>query len=355
MKLAPIYSNITQQLYGAFMEGALPATLNYDLQTVLNNMVTARSFTATPSAGLLTAVPNTVPAYQVSPAPAWTTVQGYRGKRVLPKLSFPTYSSDYNTLLAAQPNLSNIGLQLDNIFFTTLIHRCSSTTAATTIPCAASSSVSLPMPRVQNTDGSWTMVEYDFGADVTINSLAALTYASGANNIFSGSAANMLFLQVQNGSSWTDVTNMTTNLALSTVGSEKYYALPSTVSGRRFRIVTKAASVSTQWSSGFSEFALHFYGDYNTGASPRTLAKIGHMVGFMFNNASTYGTTVAISNPFGYNFGRIFNHFGLSVTDDLKLASANDILIPDAGVVLAQEQLCPTLSINLRSVTLETY
>ncbi|QYW03046.1 hypothetical protein pEaSNUABM13_00087 [Erwinia phage pEa_SNUABM_13] len=354
MKLAPFNSSTTQQIYGAFLEGAMPDPLNYDLQTVLNNMLSARSFTAAPSGGQFTATPNTVTAYQVSPAPAWTTVQGYRGKRVLPKVNLPTYSTDYANVLS-QNSLTNVALQLDQIFFTILAHRCASTTVANLLPFPANATASLPQPRVQNTDGSWTIAEYDFGADVAINSLASLTFATGSNNVLVSSAPYMVFLQVQNGSSWTDVTSVTANLFNASAASEKYFQLPSTVTGRRFRLVTKAANVATQWSTGFGQFALHFYGDYVSGASPRTLSKIGHMVGCLFAFATSFTAIPAVSNQSGYNYGRVFNHFGLSVTDDLKVSASNDILMPDATVIPAQEQLCPSLVINLRPVTLENY
>lgn len=350
MKIVPIYQNAPQVVFGAFMEGNLPATLNYDIQTVLNNMVSGRAFLQNNiGASQQQLMPTTVSSYQVSPAPAWTTVQGYRGKRVLPKVTFASYSAIYQDLVA---NLSLNSLQLDVLFFTILAHRTASTTAAYIGPCISTNS-SLPPVKIANADGTWTLAEYDFGAEVVINSLASITLTLSSNNLFANTASNLPFLQVQQGSSWVDVTNLQTNLFQTASTSEKFYQLPSTVQGRRWRIVSKAAT--NPFSTGLGPFILHFYGDYASGTSPRTLAKIQHAVIMPVGYSTTWGS-VAMSNGLsGVSFGRYFAHYGLSVTDDLKQAANFDLVINDATVYPAQEQAVSSFTVTYKPIATEVY
>ena len=349
MKILPIYQNTPQSVFGAFMEGNLPTTLNYDLQTVLNNMVSGRVFLQNNigvSQQQLT--PISAPGYQVSPAPAWTTVQGYRGKRVLPKVTFSTYSTVYQDLAA---NLPSNSLQLDMMFFTILAHRTASTVSAYIGPCIAANS-SVPPVKTVNADGSWTLAEYDFGAEVVVNSLAAICMIP-TNNLFSATAGNLTFLQVQQGSSWVDVTNINTNLSVTTAQSEKYFQLPATVQGRRWRVVSKAAT--NPFPTGLGPFILHFYGDYASGTSPRTLAKIQHAV-IMPTAFTTVWGNVFLSNGFsGVSYGRYFAHYGLSVTDDLKQAANFDLVINDATVYPAQEQAVSSFTVTYKPIATEVY
>lgn len=349
MKIVPIYQNAPQVVFGAFMEGNLPATLNYDIQTVLNNMVSGRAFLQNNiGASQQQLMPTTVSSYQVSPAPAWTTVQGYRGKRVLPKVTFASYSAIYQDLVA---NLSLNSLQLDVLFFTILAHRTASTTAAYLPPCTATNAT-VPPVKTANADGTWTLAEYDFGAEVVINSLGAICLLPN-NNMFDNVAAKMIFLQVQQGSAWVDVTNITTNLSVISANAEKYYQLPATVQGRRWRIVSKAAT--NPFSTGLGPFILHFYGDYASGTSPRTLAKIQHAVIMPVGYSTTWGS-VAMSNGLsGVSYGRYFAHYGLSVTDDLKQAANFDLVINDATVYPAQEQAVSSFTVTYKPIATEVY
>lgn len=349
MKIVPIYQNAPQVVFGAFMEGNLPTTLNYDIQTVLNNMVSGRAFLQNNiGASQQQLMPTTVSGYQVSPAPAWTTVQGYRGKRVLPKVTFASYSAVFQDLAA---NLSLNSQQLDMLFFTILAHRTASTTAAYIGPCISTNST-VPPVKIANADGTWTLAEYDFGAEVVINSLGAICLLPN-NNMFDNVAAKMIFLQVQQGSAWVDVTNITTNLSVISANAEKYYQLPATVQGRRWRIVSKAAT--NPFSTGLGPFILHFYGDYASGTSPRTLAKIQHAVIMPVGYSTTWGS-VAMSNGLsGVSYGRYFAHYGLSVTDDLKQAANFDLVINDATVYPAQEQAVSSFTVTYKPIATEVY
>lgn len=351
MKILPIYQNTPTVTFGAFMEGNLPATLNYDLQTVLNNMATSRIFLQTQLGGSQHMLQPSTTGYQVSPAPAWTTVQGFRGKRVLPKVTFASYSTAYQDVMS---NLSIFGLQLDMLYATILWHRVASTTSATAQPVGnPSTQASVPVVKQANADGTWTLAEYDFGAEVVINSLASISLTTAGNNLFANTPANLPFLQVQQGSSWVDVTNLQTNLYQTSVGAEKFYQLPATVQGRRFRIVSKA--VSNPFTVGIGAYALHFYGDYATGTSPRTLGKIQHAVMFPIAYGTSYGSigiSTALSNQ---SFGRFFPHYGLTVTDDLKQAASFDILLNDATVYPAQEQTVSSFTVSYKPIVLEVY
>lgn len=351
MKILPIYQNTPLVVFGAFMEGNLPATLNYDLQTVLNNMVSGRVFLQTQLGNSQQqALPTTVSAYQVSPAPAWTTVQGYRGKRVLPKITFASYSTVFQDLVG---NLGVNSLQLDMLFCTILAHRTASTTAAYLPPCVAPGNATVPAVKTANADGTWTLAEYDFGAEVIINSLGAICLLP-ANNLFGGAAANMLFLQVQQGSSWVDATSITANLTVNNANAEKYFQLPATVQGRRWRIVSKAAA--NPFTTGVGSFALQFYGDYASGSSPRTLAKIQHAVMMPTMYGSGWASTTGLSNGLSStSYGRYFAHYGLSITDDLKQAANFDLVLNDATVYPAQEQAVSSFTVTYKPVATEVY
>lgn len=351
MKILPIYQNTPTVTFGAFMEGNLPATLNYDLQTVLNNMATGRVFLQTPLGGSQHLLQPNTTSYQVSPAPAWTTVQGFRGKRVLPKVTFASYSTAYQDVI---PNISYFGLQLDMLYATILWHRVASTTSATQAPVASpSTNASVPVVKQANADGTWTLAEYDFGAEVVINSLASITLTTAGNNLFANTPANLPFLQVQQGSSWVDVTNLQTNLFQTTANVEKFYQLPAAVQGRRFRIVSKA--VTNPFTLGIGAYALHFYGDYATGTSPRTLGKIQHAVMFPVTYGSSYGSIGLSTALVNQSYGRFFPHYGLSVTDDLKQSASFDLLLNDATVYPAQEQAVSSFTVTYKPIVLEVY
>lgn len=352
MKILPIYQNAATVMYGAFMEGNLPAVVNYDLQTLLNNMATARAFLQTQAGGGQQNLNPTSSSYQTSPPPAWTTAQGFRGKRVLPKVTFAGYSAVYQDV--AQ-NITNFQYQLDMLFATILWHRCCSTTSAVLGPCAAPSATSSVIPaKTANTDGSWTIAEYDFGAEVVVNSLGAFTQTSGSNNVLNNTAANALWLQVQTGSSWTDAVNVTAYLSTNSANAERFYQLPATIQGRRFRLVSKAAT-NPFAATGYGVFALHFYGDYASGSSPRTLGKIQHAVMMPVIYGSVWGSISIGININPASFSRIFAHYGLTVTDDLKQSANFDLLLNDATVVPGQEQAVGSFTVTYRPATLEVY
>ena len=352
MKILPIYQNVATVMYGAFMEGNLPSVLNYDLQTVLNNMVSARAFLQTQAGGgQQNLIPNTT-SYQTSPPPAWTTAQGFRGKRVLPKVTFSGYSAlmqDINV------SVNNFQYQLDMLFATILWHRTCSTSSAVQGPCAAPSSASSVCPvKTANADGSWTIAEYDFGAEVVINSLASFTQTLGTNNVLSNSAGNAMWLQMQTGSTWTDVANVTANLFNTATNVEKFYQLPANVQARRFRLVSKAAT-NPFASTGYGVFAIQFYGDYASGSSPRTLGKIQHAVMMPIIYGSAWGSISIGMNINPNSYSRFFSHYGLTVTDDLKQSANFDILLNDATVVPGQEQAVGAFTVTYRPATLEVY
>ncbi|QZE57292.1 hypothetical protein MPK71_gp083 [Erwinia phage pEa_SNUABM_1] len=352
MKILPIYQNALTVVYGAFMEGNLPAAVNYDMQTLLNNMVSGRAFLQSQAGGgQQNLIPNST-SYQTSPPPAWTTAQGFRGKRVLPKVTFAGYSASYQDLIA---NVTNYQYQLDMLFASILWHRCCSTTSAVQGPCAAPSATSSVMPvKTANADGSWTIAEYDFGAEVVVNSLGAFTQTAGTNNVLNTAVANAIWLQMQVGSTWTDVANVTANLTINTANSEKFYQLPATIQGRRFRLVSKAAT-NPFASTGYGVFALHFYGDYAAGTAPRTLGKIQHAVMMPVIYGSSWGSISIGMNINPVSFSRIFSHYGLTVTDDLKQSTNFDLLLNDATVVPGQEQSVGAFTVTYRPATLEVY
>lgn len=348
MKMLPIAQTTPQVQFCAFMENTLPNPLNYDAQTLANNMVTGRMFVQAASAnGLQTLTPLTYPAYQVSPAPAWTTVAGFRGKRVLPKLTLP-YASAYADIVPQ----ANAQYQLDIAIGTILNHRCASTSSAIMYATQAAGGT-LPIPK-QNADGTWPIAEYDFGADVTINSLTSLNQGSSGSHPFLASGVYMVFLQVLVGSTWTDVTNVTTNLTVAATNSEKFFTLPATVTGRKFRLVSKAAG--WPFTLGIGLFSLHFYGDYVSGSSPRVLGKIQHAVLMTAASANVYSGVLS-TNPYavGWALGRLFPHIGFTVTDDLKQASVNDLFLTDATVYPGTEQTVGIISYAYKPIVLEAY
>ncbi|MEG0374829.1 MAG: hypothetical protein RR672_04275 [Raoultibacter sp.] len=356
MKIVPINTNTTVSLFGAFMEGAIPNPLNYDIQTLLNNMVSSRIFTSTPTGqGAQTLTPISVASYQVSPPPAWTTVQGYRGKRVLPKVTL-LHSKSYQDLYFVN-YASNVQFQLDVIASTILNHRVADSTsggAARIAAWPASSTAAMMVPKTRNADNVWEYVNYDFGADITLNSLAALigTNATATQNLFANNSTNQVFLQVLQGTTWTDVTNLSVNMYTTVANTEKFFALPSPVTGRRFRIVSKYGT--NPFPSGISAFALHFYGDYTAGVSPRVINKVGHVTLFKAVSAAwTYMFNFSTDSM--YNYGRAFGHYALSVTDDLKQSANYDVFVSDTTVVPGQEQAVGIIYINNKIINTEAY
>lgn len=356
MKIVPINTNTTVSLFGAFMEGAIPNPLNYDIQTLLNNMVSSRIFRSVPTGqGGQTLSPETIGSYQVSPAPAWTTAQGYRGKRVMPKVTMP-YSKSYQDLYLVN-YAANVQFQLDAIASTILNHRVADSATGGAVRYAAwpsNTSAAIMVPKERNADGVWEYVNYDFGADVTINSLTSLlgNNITATMNLFANNTNNQVFLQVQQGSTWTDVTNLSVNMFVAAANTEKFFTLPSTVTGRRFRIVSKAGV--NPFASGIASFALQFYGDYTSGVSPRVLGKVGHVV--LFKAVSAPWTYLfSFSTDVLYNYGRFFGHFALSVTDDLKQASNYDVFVSDATVAPGQEQAVGIIYINNKVINTEAY
>lgn len=350
MKILPIYQNSAAVMYGAFMEGNLPNPLNYDMQTVLNNMVSGRVFMQTQqTAGQQALLPSTQPSYQVSPPPAWTTAQGYRGKRVLPKVTFPGHTDVFSEI---NTSIGSVQYQLDVIFATILWHRVCHTTNPNWVASAAPISTGTVFgAKNKNAEGSWTYVEYDFGADVVINSLASIAGTSAASNLLNPAASYLLFLQVQVGGVWQDVTSITNNL--SNTGLEKFYQLPAEVRGRRFRIVSKAAA--NPFATGFGTYALHFYGDYVSGTAPRTVGKVQHLVMFQTAFGTSYAAPSMSTGLIVQSYGRYFGHYGLSITDDLKQAASNDLFISDATVYPGQEQAISSFTVSYKPITTEVY
>ena len=354
MKIVPINTNTTVSLFGAFMEGAIPNPLNYDIQTLLNNMVSSRIIRSVPTVqGGQTLSPETIGGYQVSPAPAWTTAQGYRGKRVMPKVTLP-YSKSYPELYLVN-YAASVQFQLDAIASIILNHRVADSGSAVRYAAwPSSNSAAIMVPKERNADSVWEYVNYDFGADVTINALTSLlgTNTTASNNLFANSLTNKVFLQVLQGSTWTDVTNLSVNMYNASANTEKFFTLPSPVTGRRFRIVSK--STTNPFDTGVASFALQFYGDYTSGVSPRVLGKVGHVVLFkvvtgLWANVFNFSTDVL------YNYGRFFGHFALSVTEDLKQAANYDVFVSDASVVPGQEQAVGIIYINNKVINTEAY
>lgn len=349
MRILPINMNYAaQMMYGAFMETVMPNPVNYDMQDVLNNMVSSRVFTQNAGAGgVQTLTPMSYPSYQTSPAPAWTTVQGFRGKRVLPKVKLP-YSDQYADINWALPAMQG---QLDVIMSTILNHRVASTASATTLAANPSASSGMVLP-AKNSDGTWTVAEYDFGAEVSINAAASVSLTT-TYNILATNATINLWLQVQSGNVWTDVTNVTTNISSNSANVEKYFQFPTNVVGRKFRLVSKATTFPL---SAIGSFYIHFYGDYTSGTSPRTLTKVQHVVMMPLTNATTYTGSPVMSTSYTiYSYGRLFAHYALSVSDDIKLAASTDVIVSDASPYPGQDQTVGIITINNKIINTEAY
>ncbi len=338
MKILPVYQAQNFMTFGAFMEGDLPDPLNYDIQTVLNNMVTGRLFNRKPGAnGVQTYTPQNISAYQMSPAPAWTTVQGLRGKRVFPKVTLP-YSKVYSEIV----NAVQSPYQLESIMCSILNHRCHSAVADARIfgwPTVAYGETIAPK---QNADGTFTVVEYDFGADVTLDQCLIYVPASTTNSVLNVTT----FLQVLSGSTWSDVKALGAPVVNPTTHTLGY-------TGRKFRIVTKGASFPI--AAGLSSFQVQFYGDYVSGTSPRTLGNIGHVVMIDMYQGSSYASGVLLSPVIAGNAGRLFPHYGLSITDNLTTADQYDVFISDAKVYPSNEQSIGLINVSFKPVVMGAY
>jgi len=339
MKILPVYQTQSLLSFGAFMEGALPDPLNYDIHTVLNNMVTGRIFSRTPLANSIQRyTPQNVTAYQASPAPAWTTTQGYRGKRVFPKVTLP-----YSTVYADLSNNSASPYQLESIMCSILNHRCHSTTADARIfgwPSASYGGTVIPK---QNADGTWPIADYDFGADVSLDQCVIYYPSSVSNSMLNYT----MYLQVLVGNTWTDVRSIYTprdNPSVITLGT----------TGRKFRLVSKNTTFPI--ASGNCSFQVQFYGDYVSGTAPRSPGNIGHVVMIdMYQGGTPYGGGITLSPTALNNMGRLFPHTGLSITDDLATADQFDVFLSDAKVYPSNEQSVGLINVTFKPVVMGAY
>ncbi len=190
------------------------------------------------------------------------------------------------------------------------------------------------LPTYHKTDeGWWIAFEYDFGAPIILTSLINVQYGLVGTSPTAGSMVagpTNTWLQALVNDQWVDVINMSTTLRPPYTYYGVGYALPSTVTAQKFRVVNK--TVAWPWDvAGFWPNTLNFYGKYAS-TKPRVLGPIKSCVVLNLMSGAYVGSTV-------WNFsvpalaatvrGRYVPQIWFKVTDDIKQATASDIIVAE--------------------------
>ncbi|QQO90225.1 hypothetical protein pEaSNUABM5_00083 [Erwinia phage pEa_SNUABM_5] len=348
MKILPLnIAQATARYYQAmFVDGPLPNPLAYTMQDLFNKALTTkwyyRTIAAQP-AGSFVYLPQDRTTANVCGAtyPAQTSYVLSDGRRRL----FPDvrFSGRIPRIPANLPLLKDYGDWLHN---TIMWHRAD-------VGYYPSASLYMKPADTYVSDEGWGIVaQYDFGAAVTVTSLAALTQLNSNNyNVFpSVKSNNDNWVQALIGSVWTDVASCTDNLTTVSSTAEKVYILPAAVTAQKFRIVNKKGP-GNQASPAFGwvQFSLNFYGQYASGTDFRAVPEIGHMVlvGGGTNAGAAFSTSEGMSSV---NYSATSAQYGFSVTKDLAQAGTQDVFMPVLSFTPGIEVNPPTIFLSFKSV-----
>ncbi|QZE56620.1 hypothetical protein MPK67_gp084 [Erwinia phage pEa_SNUABM_32] len=275
--------------------------------------------------------------------PAWVEFSGSLGygaainvlSRIVPKVRLPALDNRF---------AATVGKYNESVATTILAHKMG------TIQTQFSINTSLYLsPQYNLTEaGNWLIAEYDFGAEMELKGLVGVSIGSMVSSLMVLGTANT-FLQAYVDGQWVDAVDCYTNVRTTTNWSPVAYNLPVSIKAQKWRLVNK--TTAWPWSTtGHYPFSLQFYGNY-TGTKPRTLGKYKHMSLLTLMANSSY----ANSTQWHFNWpaaeatvaGRYFGMTHLTVTDDLKLAASNDIVMPDTTYSIALgEAPVPTFRIK---------
>lgn len=348
MKILPLaMAQATARYYQAlFLDGALPNPITYSMQDLFNKTLTTkmyqRSLGGTP-AGSFVFTPIDRVAANVCGAtyPAQTSAMLADGRRRL----FPD--------MRVSPRLPRISANATLLRdYADWVHNVLMWSRADVGYYPSTSLYMRPTDSYVSDEGYGIVAQYDFGAAVTVSSLASLTQLNNNSfNVFpSVKTSNDNWVQALIGTVWTDVASCTDNLSTVSSTTEKVYTLPATVTAQKWRIVNKKGiGNQTGTSNGWVQFCLNFYGQYASGTDFRAAPDIGHMVlvGGGSSASSAFTTTEGANT---LNYSNNYAAYGFSVTKDLAQASAVDMFLTTLSYVPGQELNPPALFTSVKSV-----
>lgn len=333
MELFPYQAVNTASVFslGLLFDTDVPANGERGIHSTFNDAIAIRLLQKTPMSTApyrwqYTPMINTSTFLGTNFYPAWVEFSGNLGysaalnamQRVVPKVRLPALDNRF----ASTVNAFN-----ESVAITILAHKMGTMGTQFTISTSAALS-----PQYNLTEaGNWLVAEYDFGAEMEVKGIVGASIGGNVSSL-------MLFgtqgtwLQAYVDGQWVDAVDCYANIRSVTNWVATAYTLPTSVKAQKFRVINK--TVAWPWSTlGHYPFSLQFYGNY-TGVKPRTLGKYKHLSVLNLINSASY----ANSTLWNFNLpaaaatvaGRYFGMTHFTITDDIKLASSNDIVMLDA-------------------------
>lgn len=333
MELFPYQAANTASVFslGLLFDTDVPANGERDIHSTFNDAIAIRLLQKTP---MSTAPFRWQYTPQAAPSnflgtnfyPAWIEFSGASSygtsinamTRIIPKVRLPALDNRF----AATVNGYN-----ESVAITILAHKIG--THTTQFSSAGSAALS---PQYNLTEaGNWLVAEYDFGAEMELKGLVGIS-VGGAVSSLMVLGAQGTWLQAYVNGQWVDAVDCYANIRTSANWSPVAYTLPATVKAQKFRLINK--TTAWPWSTtGHYPFSLQFYGNY-TGVKPRTLGKYKHLsvLNLMYSSSYTNSTMWNFNEPAAPATvaGRYFGMTHFTITDDIKLATSNDIVMMDA-------------------------
>lgn len=348
MKILPLTTaQATARYYQAmFLDGALPNPITYTMQDLFNKALTTkmyqRSLAGSPAGGFVF-TPQDRTAANVCGAtyPAQTSAVLSDGRRRL----FPD--------MRVSPRLPRIAANATLLAsYADWVHNCLMWNRADAGYYPSTTLYMRPTDQYVSDEGYGIVAQYDFGAAVTVSSLASLTQQNNNNyNVFpSAKTTNDNWVQALVGTTWTDVASCTDNLSTSSPTVERVYTLPATVTAQKWRIVNKKGVANQANASyGWNQFSLNFYGQYASGTDFRAAPDIGHMVlvGGGPNASASFTTTEGVNT---INYSNNYAAYGFSMTKDLAQSASFDLFMPSLSYTPGQEISPPALFTTVKSI-----
>lgn len=317
-----------------FMEGALPEKLDRDILDLANDCLIARPYFTNSYAtgGKVAFIPNNRQEANRWPLySAWQEVDTYYGKRVLPKVKVNRYA-DAVAIPTALTRSQHLRSCLSMILWGRTCDPVNvldnwETTAASYCPSL-------------DAQGRPIFAEYDFGAEVTLESFT--TQCAHSTNVL----ANPFFvntatcLQAKIEDEWVTVSSVIPfNGGVLNETKIPVSLEDKPVTAQHWRIYGTSETQTYAKNYQVVPFAVYFYGEY-VEESPRTFAKMGHMIMTPFSYATsstfqpngTMGTQCTFNITSANYLTLLDDHFvaqsAYSLTDNPKQIADFDLFIP---------------------------
>lgn len=333
MELFPYQAANTASVFslGLLFDTDVPANGERGIHSTFNDAITIRLLQKTP----MSAAPF---RWQYTPMmnpsnflgnnfyPAWIEFSGSLGygaainamQRVVPKVRLPALDNRF----AGTVNSFN-----ESVAITILAHKMG--TIQTQFSTSTANYLS---PQYNLTEaGNWLIAEYDFGAEMEVKGLVGVSIGATVTSLMVFATPGT-WLQAYVNGQWVDAVDCYANIRSVSNWAAVAYVLPASVKAQKFRLINK--TVAWPWSTtGHYPFSLQFYGNY-TGVKPRTLGKYKHLsvLNLMYSSSYTNSTAWNFNAPAAPATvaGRYFGMTHFTITDDIKLAASNDIVMLDA-------------------------